>query len=81
MKEIELVKPEEGRVKPFIPHSFNQNEEIFSKIDFLETLQSKSSKQAIQKRAKKMGISYDKEKIRFARKILMTIADEIENGE
>ena len=81
MKEIKVFKPGEVEVEPFRPHSFNQNEEIFSKIDFLEAMRSKSSKQAIRKRAKEMGLSSDKEKIRFARKMIMMIADEIENGE
>jgi hypothetical protein len=80
VKEIRRFRADEVRVEPFVPHSFNQNEEFLSSMALPEILRSKSSKGVIRKMAKREGLSSDEEKIRFARKIINLIADEISNG-
>ena len=80
MRHIKIVKADEVTVSPFIPRSFNQNEEFLSSIGLLKILRDKSSKKAIRKMAKEMGISQNTEKIHFARRIINTILDETSNG-
>ncbi len=65
-------------MKPFVPHSFTQNEEILSTMGFVETLRGKSSKMAIMKLAKMNELSYDDEKIHFASEIINMMLDEME---
>ncbi|RLA69122.1 MAG: hypothetical protein DRG30_10505 [Epsilonproteobacteria bacterium] len=78
MKKIKVFKSDEVRVKPFVPHSFTQNEEILSTMGFVETLRGKSSKMAIMKLAKMNELSYDDEKIHFASEIINMMLDEME---
>ena len=80
MRRIKIVKAGEVVVSPFIPHSFTQNEEFLSTIGLIEVLRAKSSKKAIRDLAKEKGFSQDAEKIRFARKIINTMLDEMSNG-
>ena len=80
MKEIQLFKANELEVKPFVPHRFTKNEEFLSTMGLTEILRAKSSKRMIRKMAKREKLSCDDEKIRFARKIINMIADEISNG-
>ncbi len=77
MKEIKIFKSDEVVVKPFVPHSFTQNEEFLSTMELIKALRVKSSKKAIRKLAKKTELSYDDEKIRFAREIINRMLDEI----
>ena len=77
MKEIKIFKSDEVLVKPFAPHSFTQNEEFLSTMGLIEALRAKSSKKAIRKLAKQTELSYDDEKIRFAREIINRMLDEI----
>ncbi len=77
MKEIKIVKSDEVIVKPFVPHSFTQNEEFLSTMGLIEILRDKSSKKSIRKLAKQKGILYDDEKIHFAKEIINTMLDEI----
>ncbi len=78
MKKIKVFKADEVSVKPFIPHSFTQNEEFLSTIELIEALRGKSSIIAIEKLAKMNNISYDDEKIHFASTIINTMLDEME---
>ena len=80
MRRIRIVKAGEVAVSPFVPHSFTKNEEFLSTIGLIEILRAKSSKKAIRKLVKEKGFSHDAEKIRFARKIINTMLDEINNG-
>ena len=80
MKKIKMFRAGEVSVKPFVPHSFTQNEESLSTMGLPEILRTKSSKRTIRKMAKREGLPYDEEKIRFAKKIITMIADEISNG-
>ena len=80
MRRIRIVKAGEVAVSPFVPHSFTQNEEFLSTMELIKALREKSSKKAIRNLAKEKGFSQDIEKIRFARKIINTILDEINNG-
>ncbi len=77
MKKIKVFKADEVSVKPFIPHSFTQNEEFLSTIEFIEVLRAKSSRREILKLAKMNKISYDDEKINFAGTIINMMLDEM----
>lgn len=77
MKKIKVFKADEVAVKPFIPHSFTQNEEFLSTMELIENLRAKSSRKTIRKLAKMNKISYDDEKIHFASTIINTMLDEM----
>jgi len=80
LKEIRRFRAGELEVTPFVPHRFTQNEEFLSTMGLIEILRAKSSKRMIRKMAKRENLSCDEEKIRFAKKIIKMIADEISNG-
>lgn len=67
-------------MKPFVPFAFNQNEATLSKMEIIETLHAKNSKRKIRELAEREEISFDKEKIIFARKMIKMMVDEISNG-
>ena len=77
MKRIKILKAGEAEVQPFVPASFNQNEEFLSSIKTVELFHAQNSKKTIQKLAAKQGLSYDDEKILFAKKIISSMLDEI----
>jgi hypothetical protein len=79
LKKIRVFKEREVTVRPFVPRSFTQNEEFLSSIRQLEVLRSKNSKQMIRRMAEQNGLAYSEEHIRFAKKILHIIVNEISN--
>ena len=80
MKEAKVFKSKKVELRPFVPHSFTGNEDYSSSIELLEALRAKSSKRMISKMAEERGVSFDKEKIRFAKKVINMILDDISNG-
>jgi hypothetical protein len=74
------VKRGKAEVHPFVPVSFNQNEEFLSSIEIIEILRTQNSKKAIRRLAEKEALSYDEEQIRFAKKIISKMLDEISDG-
>ncbi|MEA3418681.1 MAG: hypothetical protein U9Q90_04705 [Campylobacterota bacterium] len=77
MKRIKVLKAGEAEVQPFVPVSFNQNEEFLSSMKIIEFMRTQNSKKEIRKVAEKRGLPYDDEKILFAKKIISNMLDEI----
>ena len=77
---MKIFKAGEVEVKPFVPFAFNQNEATLSKMEMFEILHSKNSKRKIRELAEREELSFDKEKVVFARKMIKMMMDEISNG-
>ena len=80
MKKVKVYKKGELELRPYIAHSFNQNEDILSSMVSIDKLRDKCSKKEIRKTAEKIGIDYNAEMIKFAKKVMYSILDEVENG-
>ena len=75
---MKIFKAGEVETRPFVPESFTKNEDNLSSMEIIASLRRGSSKKSIRNLAKKRGLDPSEKEIRFAKKMIKILLDEIE---